>query len=71
MKTFRVKLMQTILIEIDDAKATEKSAAYLAENIAPCHYKEGRAKSLAGVYKLIAEPGAKAESVKEIDSRKK
>jgi hypothetical protein len=68
VKRFRVKLVQTILVEIDDDRATEKSAAYLAENIGVCHFKEGRSKNFSGAFKLAAEPGAKAEKITEVDS---
>lgn len=71
MKRFYVKITQTILVEIDDDRATEKSAAYLAETVGSCGIKEGRSKNLSGLFRLIGEQDAKSGDVKQIDSVKK
>lgn len=70
MKQFRVKLTQTILVEIEDERATEKSAAYLAESTGACFIKEGRSRNL-GAFKLTGEQDAKASEIREVDSSKK
>lgn len=71
MKRFRVRLVQTIFIDIEDERATEKTAAYLAENVARCFDKTCYKKGLDGKIQIEGEPDAKAEDVRLVDSTKK
>ena len=71
MKTFLVTLSQVIRVEVNDDRATEKTAAYLAETVGVCHHKSGYSKNLTGGYSLTVEPGARVENVREVDSKKK
>lgn len=65
-KRFQVLLKQTITIDFEGEKATGKSAAYVAENIARCHFKEGYSKSIAGKFFIQGEMDAEASDVREI-----